>query len=414
MGNFVEPPAAPAPSSATIRNLRRRALAGLAPLLFVTFVLLSCGDTYRPVANPVLKPGGDPQATHLALLIDNSPGSSGVASVLDISGDTSLGDQPVGAGAVHATFNSGAQRALVANKDADSLSLFFPLAGGVVATISLPSGSAPVFVDSVEATIAYVANSGTNTVSVINVNQAVQQAALPVGRTPVWLVESPDQTRLYSVNRGDGTVTALATISGAILATIPVGNSPVAAAIKSDGSTLYVLNQGSATVSVIDVASNTVSAILPTGPSPHSLAYDPHLRRLYVANTGSNTVSVFNADVGLTPLATVTAGAGPTSIAALADGTRFYVGNAGCSDAIALTDCSGNTVSVIDAVSFAVRKTITVGSAPVFIAADPSSTKVVVANRDSDSVSFIRTSDDVVVSTLSSGAPQPVFVAMGP
>lgn len=414
MGTLAEHPALPVQSSAS-RNPRSRAIAGLAGLLLAALVLVSCGDTYRPVANPVLKPGGDPQSTHLALVIGRNAAATGMVSVMDISGDTNIGNFPVGSDAVYAAFNSGAQRAVVANKASDSLSLFSPTTlGGAVATISLPAGSAPVFVVSIEASIAFVANSGANTVGIVDLNRGVQQAALPVGNTPVWLAETPDQSKVYSLNQGDGTVTALNPATGQILATIPVGSSPVAAAMKPDGSTLYVLNQGSATVSAIDVASNTVTATLPTGASPHSLTYDPHLRRLYVANTGSNSISVFNADVGLSFVTNVGVGDGPASVAALPDGTRIYTGNAGCSDAIALTGCPGNTVSVIDAVSFAVRKTITVGSAPVSIAADPSSTKVVVANRDSDSISFVRTSDDTVVNTVPSGAPQPAFVAMGP
>jgi YVTN family beta-propeller protein len=271
-----------------------------------------------------------------------------------------------------------------------------------------------VFVGGTETAFSYVANSGTNTLGVINVTGGIQQNSIPVGNTPVALAETPDSTRVFSINRGDGTVTSITTSSDTVLATIPVGTSPVAAAMKSDGTVLYVVNQGSGTVSLIDVASNTVTATLPVGASPSFVSFDARLRRLYVANTGSNTISVFNADIGLTPLATVTVGAGPVSLAPLPDGTRIYVANAGCADPVNLAGCTGNTVTVIDAVSLAVRKTITVGSTPVSLAADPASTRVIVANRDSDSISSIRTTDDTVISTLPSGAPKPVFVTISP
>ena len=114
----------------------------------------------------------------------------------------------------------------------------------------------------------------------------------------------------------------------------------------------------------------------------------------------------------LTLIKTVAVGAGPASIAALPDGTRLYVANAGCTDAVNLAGCSGTTVSVLDAVSLAVRKTITVGSTPVSLAADAASTKVVVANRDSNTISSIRTSDDTVINTNASGSPQPTFVVV--
>src|SRR5205085_464150 len=100
------------------------------------------------------------------------------------------------------------------------------------------------------------------------------------------------------------------------------------------------------------------------------------------------------------------------SIAPLPDGTRVYVANAGCSDSVNLAGCTGTTVSVVDAVSLAVRKTITVGTTPVSLAADNASTKVVVANRDSNNISSIRTSDDTVINTNASGSPQPTFVTI--
>ncbi|MGZ4826942.1 MAG: beta-propeller fold lactonase family protein [Terriglobales bacterium] len=379
-------------------------------------ILIGCGDVYRPVANPVLKPGGDPQALRIALVLSNSSGAPGMATAVDVSGDTNIGNFVIGRGAVQAAFKGSASLALVANKGDDTVSLLAPnTQGSTVTTITLPAGSAPVFVGSTEGSIVYVANSGTNSIGGINLSSAIQQSSFPVGPTPVALAETPDATRLYSVNQGNGTVTAIDPRSGAVLdPAIPVGASPVAAAINSTGSTLYVLNQGSGSVSVIDTASNTITATVSTGASPRFLSYDSHLRRLYVANTGSNTISVFSADVGLTPLATVTVGAGPASIAPLPDGTRVYVANAGCSDAVNLAGCSGNTVTVVDALSFAVRKTITVGSAPVSLAADAASTKVVVANRDSDSISAIRTSDDTIINTIASAAPKPLFVTVSP
>jgi YVTN family beta-propeller protein len=378
-------------------------------------MLTGCGDVYRPVANPVLKPGGDPAATRVALVLSNNAGAPGVGTSVDISGDTNIGNFSIGRGPVHAAFVPGSGEVFVANKDGDNLSSFFPLSqGSTVNTVTLPVGSAPVYLASTEGTFMYVANSGTNSVGAISIIQSVQQVAIPVGRQPVALVQTPDRSVLYSVNQGDGTVTVISPAQLAAVATIPVGASPVAAAVNSDGKTLYIANQGGGTVSVIDVASSSVTATVPAGPSPKFMIFDPHLRRLYVANTGSNTISVFSADTGLTLLANVTVGAGPASIAPLPDGTRIYVANAGCADAVNLTGCSGNTVSVVDAVSLTVRRTITVGATPISLAADPTSVKVVVANRDSNTISSIRTSDDTVVATIAAGATQPVWVTISP
>jgi YVTN family beta-propeller protein len=412
MGKHVEHPPPPVQSSVTVRKPRRSVPAGIAAAL--AWVLLSgCGDTYRPVANPVLKPGGDPQLTRVAVVLSNNNGSPGMSTSIDISGDTNIGNFVVGRSPVHAAFLALSAQALVANKNDDSLAFFTPLSqGSTVTFVTLPAGSAPVYLASTEPGFMYVANSGTNSVGVITTSSNALETSIPVGRTPVALVQTPDTTLLYSVNKGDGTVSAISPPNNSVVAIISVGNSPVAAAINSDGKTLYVANQGSGTVSAINIASNTVVATVAAGASPTFLIFEPGRRRLYVANTGSNTISVFDADIGLTLIKTVAVGAGPASIAALPDGTRLYVANAGCTDAVNLAGCSGTTVSVLDAVSLAVRKTITVGSTPVSLAADAASTKVVVANRDSNTISSIRTSDDTVINTNASGSPQPTFVVI--
>ncbi len=391
----------------------QRATLALSLLLAIAMVLTGCGDIYRPVANPVPKPGGDPQVLRLAIAVSFNGGGAGTSTEVNAAGDTNAGNFPLGHGPVHAMVSAGAARAYVANKNDDTVSYYTAnAAGSAVGTVTLPAGAAPVFVHSTEGQFVYVADSGTNDVAMVDQNQGAATGFIPVGNRPVALVENPDASRLYVVNQGDGTVTAIDVGTKVPITTIPVGNSPVWAVMKSDGSTLYVVNQGSSSVSVIDVGTNTVTATIPVGPSPRFAAYDRHLTRLYVANTGSNTVSIFDASQGLTLLATPTVGQGPASITPLEDGTRAYVANSGCSDPVNLTNCNGNTVSVIDATSLKQRSTITVGSTPVSIDSTPESNRVVVANRDSNTVSTIRTLDDTVVANMPTASPQPVFVAI--
>jgi YVTN family beta-propeller protein len=375
-------------------------------------MLVGCGDVYRPVANPILKPGGDPQNTHVAVVLSNNNGSPGMAAAIDVSGDSNIGNFVVGRRPVQGSFSINTAVMFVANQGDDTVSTFTPLSqGSPVVTVTLPIGSAPVFVASTESSFMYVANSGTNTVGEISTITTSEQAEIPVGRTPVALAETPDGTRLYCANQGDGTVSVITPQNRTVIATIPVGSLPSAIAINSDGKTVYVANLGSGTVTAIDVASNSAIATVPTGAAPRFMVFDSRYRRLYVANAGSNTISVLNADIGLSLIKAVTVGAGPTSIAPLLDGTRIYVANAGCSDALNLAGCSGNTVSEVDAVSLALRKTITVGNTPVYLAADPGSTKVVVANRDSNTISSIKTQDDSIINNPS-GSPQPTFVVI--
>ena len=397
------------PARLRTRDFARLTLAGL------TLLLAGCGDTYRPIAIPILQPGGDPQNTRIAAVVSNNNGGPGAVTTVNATGDTNIGNFQVGNDPVHAAFWFGATtRVFVANRAADSISYYSPLqTTSPVATIALPTGSRPLFVDAGAASSIYVAESGTNNLAVIDTALGALSKEIPVGINPVALAQTPNFNWVFVANKGSGTVSVISASTQTISTTLPVGSSPVWVTANSDSNTVYVLNQGSATITVIDVANQAVVATVPTGASPRMMVFDSVNKRLYVANTGGNSVSVYNADLQVpTLMATVTVGAGPTSVAPLPDGSRFYVTNAGCTDAINLTGCSGNTVSVVDALSFAVRKTVTVGSTPVWAAASPESTKIVVANRESDNVSAIRTLDDTVVATVNAAAPRPVFVAI--
>ncbi len=394
---------------ATLRRraglLRGKAVAAL--LLLAAVFLTGCGDVFRPVANPVNRPGGDPQLVHYAIVVSQAPsGQPGATTQVNVSGDTNNGNIAVGRMPVYAAVLAGS--VWVPNTADDNVS-FYP-AGSPGATqpslVSLPAGSQPVFVASSEIQNVYVANSGNNTVGVISVLQGALTATVGVGSDPVAMVESPDNTKLYVVNKGSGTVSVIATASASVIGNpIAVGASPVWAVMRPDGAVLYVVNQGSGTVSVIDTASNTVTATLSVGASPNYAIFDSNLLRLYVTNPGSNSVSVFDANPAIPVLVNqVAVGAAPVSVTALADGSRFYTANSGCSDVVNLQGCIGNTVSVVDARSFQLRKTVTVGTAPVSIASDPGSTKVFVASRGSSSspgnVTDIQTVDDTVVLSI--------------
>ncbi len=395
------------------KPVRRMTPLGLLVLLIALWS--GCGDIYRPVANPILQPGGDPQLRRQALVVNNSNGAQGTTTEIDVSGDSNLGNFPVGRSPVHGAYYAGGlTRAFVANKGEDTISFYSPMSqGSAVSTVTLPSGSAPVYVFAQQASSLFVAESGSNKLGVVNIATGVLSTELGVGTRPVAITGTPDNSKVFVANQGDGTVTVVNTPALTLGPTISVGTSPSWLAVKDDGTTVYVCNQGSGTVSVIDVASSTVVATLPVGSSPRMIRYDGRLRRLYVANTGSNTVSVFNADPQIpAPLATVNVGTAPSAVTSLSDGSKFYVANSGCADPVNMTSCGGNTVSVVDALSFAVRTTVTVGTTPLWLDSSPDSARVIVANRDSNNVSSIRTSDDTVVATIVTGSSQPVFVVI--
>lgn len=269
----------------------------------------------------------------------------------------------------------------------------------------------PDYLTTTQTTAVYVANYGvendpgcatnpsltvnsTDSVALLNAvtNTIGNIAYLTPGSHPVGLVETANGQNLYVLNQGFGTVADISpTDLTTIGAPIVVGSAPVWGAARADNLRVYILTQGSGSTSgaliTIDPATN---AIVPTafnvGVGADFLLYDTHLNRLYVTNPGTSgdpnspaAVYVFSTTGGpndtptlLTTIpmnansAVCPQGCSPTSVAALADGSRFYVASykseAACSDAyVGSTPCIIPVLTVFDAASMTVK---TPSSAP--------------------------------------------------
>jgi YVTN family beta-propeller protein len=97
------------------------------------------------------------------------------------------------------------------------------------------------------------------------------------------------QTRAYVANFGSNTVSVIDIATNTVVATIPVGVEPAGVAITPDGTRAYVTNFVG-TVSVIDAATNTVVVTIPVGQVPIGIAITPDGTRAYVTNENSNKV----------------------------------------------------------------------------------------------------------------------------
>lgn len=98
----------------------------------------------------------------------------------------------------------------------------------------------------------------------------------------------------YVTNSNSDTVSVIDTTIKEIDATVAVGSEPIGIAVTPDGARLYVTNSQSDTVSVIDTASNEVLTTVAVGDGLRSLAVTPNGAQVYVANSQSNTVSIIN------------------------------------------------------------------------------------------------------------------------
>ena len=310
--------------------------------------------------------------------------------------------------------------------------------------VSIGSMVILAFAGTVEAQpFAYVANSGANSVSIINTATDTLGTTFSVGAGPRGLAVDNIGKRVYVANSTSNDVSVFDSISNTVIATIPVGANPRAVAINSAGTRVYVSSSNVNSVSVIDTMSNTVIATIPVGLAPRGVVVNPTGTRVFVANASSNNVSVIDA-TNNTAITTIGVGTNPFGVAINPTGTRVYVTNQNTNDVAVIdatnntfltgvivgsvpqgiavnpagtrayvTNASGNSVSVIDITNNTVVATVPVGSSPVGVAVNPAGTKIYVANGSTSNVSVIDGGSNLVISTLSAGI-SPGGIAMGP
>ena len=394
---------------------------------FTLLLVLACGDQYRPVANPIVGPGGQPQTEHFAYVVNNNPAGNGSTMQLDVSGDTVTQLQTTGLGSNYESFLANSAGAVfVTNGNNDSVSEFNVALTGVVTTINLPLGSHPVAVTSGQAGVMYVLNSQPNstcqgggsististaTLTVIStVCLVTDQPALVYATNPVAMVQAPGG-RIFIASQGDNNIWVYDPSTQSVFAVLSMANgiglNPVFLTASPDGAYIFVVAEGDGTnpgsLNIISTSNLGAVPSVPLGIKPTFAFYDPTLVRLYVTSSGSNLVSVFDASninfsnsPAIPLLGTTTVGTAPVSVTALPNGTKFYVANSGSA-----------SVTDVSATSFGVLQTIALpaGSTPAWIASEPTSTKIYVANQSSTSI--IQTSNDAVVTNMAAPPQDP-------
>jgi YVTN family beta-propeller protein len=299
----------------------------------------------------------------------------------------------------------------------DSVSVLNLLYNTLETTIHDSSFNEPYTV-SIDAagTTAYVTNSGSSTVTMIDLATNTVIGTISGFDGPSGFVITPDGNHAYvnnygaasGVGSGNGTTVRLVNLNTNMIVGSPltVGLAPAAMAITPDGAYVYVVNYttgalGSGTISIIRTSDNSVQLNAITGFSgPFDIAITPDGKFAYVTNFGSNNFSPVGTTVSVVSISsntivdTITLGIQPSGIAIAPDGSLAYVSNystlyngAGFTD---LTSSQG-TIDVIALPSNTVSSSIIggIGFSPAEIAISPNGQFAYVTNYSSNTVSVI-------------------------
>ena len=406
-----------------------------------------CGAGYRPVVTPINPSGPAPQPASLAVVVSSpAPTSPGVATIIDYSGDTIVAQSPIGVGPITFSLDQTGSTGYTYNSDGTVTN--FPANSNLqqknVTVTTLPSNSAPISIFSPSAGM-WMADLAGNLVNVFTGSPETFKLSIPVAPNPVMVIgPGTISQRNYAITQGavsDGSMCnttpttapageadAIEVSSNTVSARIPLGKCPVYAVQSPDSKRLFVLNRGSDTITVINSQNNTLDACTPfqnqngqtvtchpslplsttaglTGTNVPAVAgpvyaeYNLATNQLIVANYDGGTISVI--DVSLDEFGndsatfgttfTIPVGTNPASVTALYDGSRAYTANQ--------TD---QTVTVVNLSSHTVEKTVAVTGHPRTVASTQNSLygKVYVASPDSPYLTILRTDKDIVDATV--------------
>lgn len=228
---------------------------------------------------------------------------------------------------------------------------------------------------------AYIANYGSNTVSVFSlVHPAASHVTINVGTNPRNIAVTPNGAKVYVTNFGSNSVSAIDVSTNTVTQTVTVGAFPSGIAISPDGTKAYVTNSGDGTVSVITLATGIVSRTftLTSGAQPIGIAISPNGRFATITDYAFGHNQVYTIDLATNVVGGQNVGTSPYGIVFTPDSTKALI-----------TNFNSHTVSVLDVASNQVTATIPVGFNPTGIAINPSGTSAYVAHDTGNKVSVI-------------------------
>lgn len=254
----------------------------------------------------------------------------------------------------------------------------------------------------------YVANGGSDTVTVLDVVNVRLDRELTVGRHPVAIAASPTRNEIYVVNQGapdtNGSISVIDAESNTVVDTIPVHRQPVSIDIDADGAHAYVANSGSNSVSVIDLKARRELAQYGAGQGPVAARIAPDGKTLVVANQEAGSVTMMDPESGHVR-AVFADCPGATSPVILPDSSKAFVACSAGHQVMAIALARAATKQDAGpAQPDRLEALMDVGRAPVDLALKPDGGEVFASNSLSDSLSEIYNTTDEVGDTYMIGA----------
>jgi YVTN family beta-propeller protein len=234
--------------------------------------------------------------------------TTGTVSVINDTTNTIIGNLYVGKNPQAIMYNPANGLFYIANTLSNTLSIINGTNSSLIG--SIPVGEFPgknptgIVSNSINNTV-YVSNMGSNTVSVINgttnvvVANVTSTTSEEVGGSglfsPTGIAYNSDNGNLYVANRGSDTISVINGSTNSLIDEISLDAvAPSGIIYNAANNYIYVTNAGSNSVSVINGTTNTVVENIPVGLGPNGIAYDQSNGNVYISNFMNGTVSVID------------------------------------------------------------------------------------------------------------------------
>jgi YVTN family beta-propeller protein len=107
---------------------------------------------------------------------------------------------------------------------------------------------------------------------------------------------TPDASRAFVANIGSGSISVIDLEKGELIQQLPTGGGAEGIDVSPDGKVVWVSNRGADTVSVVDTESLEIKATLECASFPIRVKFTPDGKHVLVSNARSGDVAIFNAD----------------------------------------------------------------------------------------------------------------------
>ncbi|MGO8947197.1 MAG: hypothetical protein ACLQUY_05945 [Ktedonobacterales bacterium] len=342
-----------------------------AGMLSICMLLLAAQLIFCPAARA---DGGAPNLAYVA-----GGGADGNdLVVVDIGERRVTGSIAVGGHPAGVVLSTDGRYAYVTESSANRLAIVDANAHQVTATV--PTGAEPtaVALDLAQTpNLLYIVDSSGNSVTVINPSAMSVRATIPVGQHPSGVAVAlpgtgisetgPHDAEIYVANTVSNTISVISASTMHVIATIPVSGGPLAVTIPQAGGVAYVSTRAG-TVLALSLATHRVAGVVldaDSGPFG-TMDYDAVTGEIYVPDAGADVVDVLapvalNAEGALSepldePAHVLHISGEPVAVAITFEGSYGFIAQR-----------ASGRVTMLDADTRQVQATMSVGGTPVAI-----------------------------------------------